>query len=272
MWWIRQTILRAIGESSHLIRLPMHKADELLQIAKVREDLQGELCPESRVDGIAMRLHCDRNRVTELLNISRDLLSLEAAVRSGDAFPPLEDLIEDKNNRSPKEILIENSVRDDINAALSSLSQRESEILQCRYGLNGKRPMTLKEIGSKYKLTRERIRQIQQMAIKRLRHPSRSNLLRACLRGLPRGGSRRWSRVEKEKLRFPFFSSFCPLVFSQEMLSAEMFFAVLSKSFEKVKDYEAVLLAGSFAISSLTISALTLMTPKGGSSFSTTRD
>jgi RNA polymerase primary sigma factor len=177
VWWIRQTILRAIGEKSRIIRLPQNKSYELLQITRVREDLQGEPCPESRVDGIAKRLHCDRDGVTELLNISRALLSLDTPSGSDNCFSPLEDFVEDKNSKSTEELLIQNSLRDDINTILSSLSQRESEILQCRYGLNGKRRMTLSEIGSKYKLTKERIRQIQQKAIKRLRHPSRSHLL-----------------------------------------------------------------------------------------------
>jgi RNA polymerase primary sigma factor len=181
VWWIRQAILRAIGEKSRLIRLPQHKTDELLKITRVREDLLREPCPESKVDMIAKRLHCNRDRVTELLNISRKLFSLEATYGSEDRFLPLEDLIEDKTNSLPEEILIENSVRDDINIVLGSLSQRESEILQCRYGLNGKRRMTLQAIGDKCMLTKERIRQIEKRAIKRLRHPSRSNSLRACL-------------------------------------------------------------------------------------------
>jgi RNA polymerase primary sigma factor len=181
VWWIRQAILRAIGQKSRLIRLPQHKADELQKITKVCEDLLSEPCTETKVDMIAKRLHCDRSRVIELLNISRRLLSLEATSGSEDGFPPLEDLIEDKTNSPPEEILIENSVRDAINIVLSSLSQRESEILQCRYGLNGKRPMTLQAIGNKCTLTKERIRQIEKRAIKRLRHPSRSNSLRPCL-------------------------------------------------------------------------------------------
>lgn len=177
VWWIRQTILRAIGEKSRLIRLPQHKADELLQIAKVREDLQGERYLKSKADMIAERLHRDRDRVIELLNISRALLSLDTPSRSDNCLSPLEDFVEDKSCISTEDILITTSLREDINTVLSSLSQRESEILQCRYGLNGKRRMTLREIGSKCKLTKERIRQIEKEAIRRLRHPSRSRLL-----------------------------------------------------------------------------------------------
>ena len=181
VWWIRQAIMKAIGEKSRLIRLPQNKGNELLQIAKVRDHLQGECYLKSKAEMIAERLHRDRDGVLELLNISRDLLSLDTPSRSENGLSPLEDFIEDKNHRSTEDIVIENCLRTDINTVLSSLSQRESEILQCRYGLNGKGPMTLKAIGSKCKVTKERIRQIQCKAIKRLRHPSRSRLLRACL-------------------------------------------------------------------------------------------
>ena len=177
VWWIRQAVLRAMGEKSRIIRLPQNKSHELLQILRVREDLQSEQYLESKADRIAQRLHSDCDSVAELLNISRELLSLEAPYRSEDGFSTLEDFIEDKNSSHPEEILIENSLRDDINTVLISLSQRESQVLQCRFGLNGKRRMTLKAVGSKCKLTKERIRQIEKKAIKHLRHPSRSHLL-----------------------------------------------------------------------------------------------
>jgi RNA polymerase primary sigma factor len=178
VWWIRQTILRAICEKSRMIRLPLHKAYELLQIVKVREDLQGELYSKSEAETIARRLHSDRDSVAELLNLSRDLLSLQSPTGSEDDFSPLEDFIEDKRSSRPEEVLIEGTLRDDINCVLRFLSQRESEVLQCRFGLNGKGPITLRAVGSKFKLTKERIRQIEKKAIKHLRHPSRSRLLR----------------------------------------------------------------------------------------------
>ena len=181
VWWIRQAMLRAISEKSRLIRLPRNKANELLQIAKVREDLQRNNYVKCKSDVIAERLHRDRHSVSQLLNISCEVRSLETPSFSEDGPSPLEDFIEDKKRMPTEEILIETSLRDDINTALSSLSQRESEILQCRYGLNGKRPMTLQAIGNRCKLTKERIRQIEKKAIKRLRHPSRSNLLRSYL-------------------------------------------------------------------------------------------
>lgn len=180
VWWIRQAVLRAINEKARMIRLPQNKTQELLQIVKVREDLQGEHSLKSEAETIARKLNSHQDRVAQLLNISRELLSLEAPSSSSENdFSPLEDFIEDKRISQPVEALIESSLREDINNVLSSLSQRESEILQCRFGLNGKGPMTLRAIGSKCKLTKERVRQIEKKAIMHLRRSSYSNPLRA---------------------------------------------------------------------------------------------
>jgi RNA polymerase primary sigma factor len=179
VWWIRQAILKAICEKSRMIRLPLNRANELVQIEKVRKDLQGEQHDETETEMIAKRLDFDREHVSDLLNISRDLVSLDTPVYSEKDSSLLGDFVEDKGLRTPDDQVIANSLRQDINEVLSSVSQKEAEIIQLRFGLNGRRPMSLKEIGSKYKLTKERIRQIEKKAIKRLQHPSRSHLLRA---------------------------------------------------------------------------------------------
>jgi len=179
VWWIRQTILKAIGEKSRMIRLPQNKAQELQQIVKMREQLQGERNGNSEAEAIASGVHSDRYSVAELLSISRDMLSLQTPLGIDYDFSPLEDFIEDKSGSQPEEILMEGALREDINRVLTFLSQRESEILQSRFGLNGRGPATLKKIGSGCKLTKERIRQIEKTAIKRLREPSVSRLLKA---------------------------------------------------------------------------------------------
>ena len=181
VWWIRQAILKAICEKSRMIRLPLNRANELVQIEKVRKDLQGEQFLVSETDMIAKRLDLDREHVSDLLNISRELISLDTPVYSEKDSSLLGDFVEDRNQITPDETVIANSLRQDINGVLKSLSQKEAEIIQYRFGLNGKRPMSLKEIGSLYKLTKERIRQIEKKAIKRLQHPSRSHALRAYL-------------------------------------------------------------------------------------------
>jgi RNA polymerase primary sigma factor len=179
VWWIRQAILKAICEKSRMIRLPLNRANELVQIEKVKKDLQGEQYSLSETDMIARRLDIDREHVADLLNISRELISLDTPVYSEKDSSLLGDFVEDKGHPMPDEMVVENSLREDINGILRTLSQKEAEIIQYRFGLNGRRPMSLKEIGSKYKLTKERIRQIEKKAIKRLQHPSRSHLLRA---------------------------------------------------------------------------------------------
>ncbi len=179
VWWIRQAILKAICEKSRMIRLPLNRANELVQIEKVKKDLQGEQYSLSETDMIARRLDIDREHVADLLNISRELISLDTPVYSEKDSSLLGDFVEDKGHPMPDDTVVENSLREDINGILRTLSQKEAEIIQYRFGLNGRRPMSLKEIGSKYKLTKERIRQIEKKAIKRLQHPSRSHLLRA---------------------------------------------------------------------------------------------
>jgi RNA polymerase primary sigma factor len=179
VWWIRQAILKAICEKSRMIRLPLNRANELVQIEKVRKDLQGEQFLEAETDMIAKKLDIGREHVADLLNISRDLVSLDTPVYSEKDSSLLGDFVEDRSHSSPDEQVVVNSLRQDINGVLATLSQKESEIIQYRFGLNGRRPMSLKEIGSRYRLTKERIRQIEKKAIKRLQHPSRSHLLRA---------------------------------------------------------------------------------------------
>jgi RNA polymerase primary sigma factor len=178
VWWIRQAILKAIGDKSRLIRLPLNKSNELLQIAKTRGDLRAERCMKSEPDMRARRLHSNRDNAAELLDISRTPLSLEAPLHLDDGFSVLGDFVEDKNFVPPEEVLIESSLHDDINVVLKFLSPRESEIVQCRFGLNGKRPMTLRQVSRRWKVSRERVRQIQNKAIKRLRHSFCSRLLR----------------------------------------------------------------------------------------------
>ena len=179
VWWIRQAILKAICEKSRMIRLPLNRANELVQIEKVRKDLQGEQFLQAETDMIARKLDIDREHVADLLNISRDLISLDTPVYSEKDSSLLGDFVEDRSHRTPDEEVVSNALRQDINSVLDTLSQKESEIIQFRFGLNGKRPMSLKEIGTRYRLTKERIRQIEKKAIKRLQHPSRSHMLRA---------------------------------------------------------------------------------------------
>jgi len=179
VWWIRQAILKAICEKSRMIRLPLNRANELVQIEKARKTLQSENGMDPEIKEIADILELDKSHVSDLINISRDLISLESPVNSDKDASLVGDFVENDRYTAPDEAIIEKSLREDINMILATLSEKEAEILQYRFGLNGKRPMSLKEIGDKYRLTKERIRQIEKKAIKRLQHPTRSQLLKS---------------------------------------------------------------------------------------------
>jgi len=179
VWWIRQAILKAICEKSRMIRLPLNRANELVQIEKARKTLQTENGMDPEIREIAEILDLDKSHVSDLINISRDLVSLESPVNQDKDASLVGDFVENDRYLAPDEVIIEQSLKDDINMILSTLSEKEAEILQDRFGLNGKRPMSLKEIGDKYRLTKERIRQIEKKAIKRLQHPTRSQLLKS---------------------------------------------------------------------------------------------
>ncbi|TVR03946.1 MAG: RNA polymerase sigma factor RpoD/SigA [Spirochaetaceae bacterium] len=179
VWWIRQAILKAICEKSRMIRLPLNRANELVQIEKVRKDIQGVRGEDAEMRRIAETLNMSQDHVADLINISRDLISLETPVYAEKDSSLLGDFVEDEGYQQPEAELIEKALKDDINDVLATLSDKESEIIQFRFGLNGRSPLSLKEIGDKYNLTKERIRQIEKKALKRLQHPKRSRFLEA---------------------------------------------------------------------------------------------
>ncbi|MCF6334739.1 MAG: RNA polymerase sigma factor RpoD/SigA [Spirochaetales bacterium] len=179
VWWIRQAILKAICEKSRMIRLPLNRANELVQIQKASKALQSEKGEDPDIAEIAKATNMKDGHVADLMNISRDLISLETPVYADKGNSQLSDFIEDDDYIAPDDLAIENSLKNDINVILATLTEKESQIIQYRYGLNGHTPLSLKDIGDKYNLTKERIRQIEKKAIKRLQHPSRSQHLEA---------------------------------------------------------------------------------------------
>ena len=181
VWWIRQAILKAICEKSRMIRLPLNRANELVQIEKVRKEIQGQQGEDAEMKRIAKTLNMTPEHVSDLINISRDLVSLETPVYAEKDSSLLGDFIEDAGYQHPEHLTIENSLKSDINAVLDTLTEKEAEIIQYRFGLNGRSPLSLKEIGDRYSLTKERIRQIEKKALKRLQHPRRSQLLESYL-------------------------------------------------------------------------------------------
>jgi RNA polymerase primary sigma factor len=175
VWWIRQAILKAICEKSRMIRLPLNRVNELVQIEKARRFVQDGAEPE--IQEVARLLNMDPARVEELLSISRDMVSLENPVYEEKNSSSLGDFIEAEQYRSPDALVVESALQDDIEMVLDTLDKKEAEVIRFRYGLGNKVPMSLKEIGDRFDLTKERIRQIEKKALKRLQHPARRKVL-----------------------------------------------------------------------------------------------
>ena len=176
VWWIKQAILKAICEKSRTVRLPLNRANELLQIQKAQRQLMHDSGEEPTMEELGAITNMDPQLVGDLLAISRDMVSLDAPVYGDPSNSSVGDFIED-GYRSADEIVMEKALRKDINEALETLTEKEREIIEMRFGLNGAIPMSLKEIGELYNLTKERIRQIEKKAIERMKQPSRLKIL-----------------------------------------------------------------------------------------------
>ncbi len=181
VWWIRQSILKAICEKSRTIRLPLNRANELVQIEKMRKEMFSERGNEPEDRELARRLGMNEGQVRDLLDISREMISLETPVYNDRDTSVLSDFVEDSAHPSPETVTVKQSLKDDLNEALETLSTKESRILELRFGLNNHKPLSLKEIGEKFNLTKERIRQIEKKALSKLQGPSEERELQAYL-------------------------------------------------------------------------------------------
>ena len=180
VWWIRQTILKAIYEKGKMIRLPSNKTNDIIKIEKARKSLKAKLTEEEELEQVALMLNMTPVHVQEMMMISKDVFSLDSKV-GGDENDSnsLGEMLEDTTSVSPEENAIQNDMKEQIDNVLSTLTEKEAEILRYRFGLNGKKAMSLKEVGEVFNLTKERIRQIEKKAIKRLQHPTRYKKLEA---------------------------------------------------------------------------------------------
>jgi RNA polymerase primary sigma factor len=179
VWWIRQAILKAICEKSRMIRLPLNRVNELMQIEKARKVVQEHNNAEVEIREIAGFLDMDRELVSDLIGISRNMISLENPVYPGQESSLLGDFIEDMQYKAPEDKAVQNALENDLEEVLESLDKKEADIIRFRYGLGNRAPMSLKEIGARFKLTKERIRQIEKKAMLRLKNPIRRQKLEA---------------------------------------------------------------------------------------------
>ena len=180
VWWIRQAILKAIGEKSKMIRLPLNRFGELVQIEKARKVMFEAFGREPDAAEIAEKVNMDRKDVAELLSISREYVSLDTPVKPGTRDASLlGDFIEDKKVQQPEEAVVSESLKVEVSKLLDKLPEKEAAILKQRYGIGGEAPKSLKEIGDLFHLTKERIRQIEKRAILRLKAMPKAKELQA---------------------------------------------------------------------------------------------
>ncbi|UCH82776.1 MAG: RNA polymerase sigma factor RpoD/SigA [Candidatus Latescibacterota bacterium] len=178
VWWIRQAMLQSLAEHSRIVRLPLNRAGTLYRIGKASRQLDQELGRAPSAGEIAKKLKLSEEEVQDTMHIANTHVSLDDPYSNDQDDSALVDYLMDENAQMPDEHTYERALSDDMERALDTLSEREKLILMLYFGLNGKEPLTLEEIGKKLGLTRERIRQIKEKAIIRLRHSSRSKYLR----------------------------------------------------------------------------------------------
>ncbi|MBK7632709.1 MAG: sigma-70 family RNA polymerase sigma factor [Ignavibacteriales bacterium] len=180
VWWIRQSILQALAEQSRIVRLPLNRVGALNKIGKAYSNLKQEFEREPSAEEIAQALEMDVDEISSAMKLYGKQVSVDAPFSLGDENSLL-DVIENVELPAPDTELISESLKTEINHVLAMLPDREAEVIKLYFGLEGENPMTLEEIGDKFNLTRERVRQIKEKAIRRLRHNSKSKILKSYL-------------------------------------------------------------------------------------------
>ena len=176
-WWIRQSITRAISDQARLMRVPVHMVETILKHNKAVRDLLQELGRDPTVEEIASKLNTTVEKVIEVQRISQDPISLESKM-GHEEDSKIGDLIPDDNALSPQDVAMQNMLKEQLMSVLETLTPREQKVIRLRYGLDDAHPRTLEEVGREFSVTRERIRQIEAKALRKLRHPSKLKRLR----------------------------------------------------------------------------------------------
>ena len=180
VWWIRQSILQALAENSRIVRLPLNRVGTISKVMKIANQLEQDIERKPNEVEIAEKLEMKPEEVSYTIMISKRQNSLDAPFRNGEKNS-LIDIVEDEGQSPPDNDLMFESLKNEIATALDTLTDREREIIRMYFGIEREYPLTLNEIGEQFNVTRERIRQIKEKAIRRLRHKSRSKKLRAYL-------------------------------------------------------------------------------------------
>ncbi|HEX8517613.1 MAG TPA: sigma-70 family RNA polymerase sigma factor [Bacteroidia bacterium] len=182
VWWIRQSILQALAEQSRIVRLPLNKIGSINKINKTFSKLEQEYEREPSAAEIAVMLEISESDVKESMKNTGRHVSMDAPLTTGDDNAgSMYDVMESDDAPNPENGLLHESLRREIERALHTLTSREADVVRLYFGLNGEHAMTLEEIGEKFDLTRERVRQIKEKAIRRLKHTSRSKILKTYL-------------------------------------------------------------------------------------------
>ena len=179
-WWIKQALSRAIADQSRTIRIPVHMTENINKFKKIERELLSQLNREPKIKEIADAMGISEKQAKEIQSYIVEPTSLDIQVGDDDDTT-IGSFIEDTHFVNPESAYIKESNGDVVNAVLDTLSNREANILRLRFGIGGKKAMTLEEVGKEYGLTRERIRQIEAKALRKLRHPSRANILKECM-------------------------------------------------------------------------------------------
>jgi RNA polymerase primary sigma factor len=177
-WWIRQAVTRAVSQHGRTIRIPVHMVDQIRKLIRTAQRMEQDLGRQPTPEEISERTGLEPDRIRWMLRVSMRPISLEKPVNDEEAASEFGDFIEDEDVPSPADWAEHNELRQELERMLTTLTPREARVLRLRFGLEGDHPYTLKEIGEKLGVTRERVRQIQQQALGRLRHPHHSRRLR----------------------------------------------------------------------------------------------
>jgi len=181
VWWVRQSIMQAIADQSRIVRLPLNRVGSLSKISKAFRDLEQEFERKPTTNELAKLLEMEPEDVAYALQISGRHVSMDAPFSGDNDKNSLIDVIPNKHHPSPDTTLMQESLKKEVEGALSTLTEKEAKVLKLYFGINGERSATLEEIGEKFDLTRERVRQIKEKALRRLKHASRSKNLKAYL-------------------------------------------------------------------------------------------